>query len=297
MDLRWLQDFLTLAECGRFSTAAELRNLSQSAFSRRIQSLETWAGTPLIDRSCFPMRLTTAGEQLRSNAAEIVRKVVDARGEAAATGHDLSSLRVAMPQCLATSQFPQWFGRWKACSGADSIRLHVGNVLDSVGWLDAGVVDLLVCFRHAGVDIQLDPHAYMRIAIGAECLRLYRPAAMEVDEEQLHAEVPSARYPYIAYSHGVYLQRLIELNCEDMLRNNALQRVCETDFVDGARDLVCAGVGLAWLPESSASNAVASAKIEALSGWQCQIPMEICMYGKRAGPAQEMVGRVFDQYR
>ncbi len=54
MDLRWFQDFLTLAECGQFTTAAELRHVSQSAFSRRIQSLETWAGAALIDRAAFP---------------------------------------------------------------------------------------------------------------------------------------------------------------------------------------------------------------------------------------------------
>ncbi|MGL4976364.1 MAG: LysR family transcriptional regulator, partial [Bosea sp. (in: a-proteobacteria)] len=40
MDIRWLQDFLTVAETGNFTRAAERRNASQAAFSRRIQSLE-----------------------------------------------------------------------------------------------------------------------------------------------------------------------------------------------------------------------------------------------------------------
>ncbi|HDL3295779.1 TPA: LysR family transcriptional regulator, partial [Mannheimia haemolytica] len=35
IETKWLEDFLTLEECRHFSQAAEKRNLSQSAFSRR----------------------------------------------------------------------------------------------------------------------------------------------------------------------------------------------------------------------------------------------------------------------
>lgn len=296
MDLRWFQDFLTLAECGQFTTAAELRHVSQPAFSRRIQSLETWVGTPLIDRGCFPTRLTAAGEQFRSAAAEIVRKVIDARGEAGATGHDSMVLRVAMPHCLATSRFPAWCARWQQVGGAESLRLHVGNVHDSVEWLAAGVVDLLVCFRHAVEDIQLDAQSYMRAGVEADVLRLYRPAGMALDEAELACEAPQARYPYVSYAQGAYFRRLIELSCGPLLQRAVLQRVCETDFVDGARDLVRAGVGLAWLPDSSARAAVEHGEIVAVADRRCAIPMEICMYARRHGPAQEAVERVFDQF-
>ncbi|APX74997.1 HTH-type transcriptional regulator gltC [Achromobacter insolitus] len=296
MDLRWFQDFLTLAECGQFTTAAELRHVSQSAFSRRIQSLETWAGTALIDRSCFPLRLTTAGEQFRSNAAEIVRKVVDARGEAGVASHEGAVLRVAMPHCLATSHFPGWCIRWKDESAVGSLRLHVGNVHDSVEWLAAGVVDLLVCFRHAAEDIQLDPQAYMRTGMAPDGLRLFRPAAMDVDEAALYANGSAQRYPYVSYAQGAYFRRLVELACGDLLQRPVLERVCETDFVDGARTLVSAGVGLAWLPDSSAKASVDAGQIVAIKDRRCAIPMQICMYARRQGPAQEPVERVFNLY-
>ncbi|CAB3886898.1 HTH-type transcriptional regulator YjiE [Achromobacter aegrifaciens] len=296
MDLRWFQDFLTLAECGQFTTAAELRHVSQSAFSRRIQSLENWAGAALIDRGCFPLRLTAAGEQFRSNAAEIVRKVVDARGEAGVTGHDGAVLRVAMPHCLATSHFPGWCVRWKEESGVESLRLHVGNVHDSVEWLAAGVVDLLVCFRHAAEDIQLDPQAYMRTGMEPDFLRLFRPATMPVDETALYDADSAARYPYVSHAQGAYFRRLVDLSCGDLLQRPVLQRVCETDFVDGARTLVSAGVGLAWLPESSARVSVDAGEIVAIKDRRCAVPMQICMYARRQGPAQEPVERVFNLY-
>ena len=50
MDLDWVRDFLALAEHRTFSRAAEARNVTQPAFSRRIRALEEWVGTPLFLR-------------------------------------------------------------------------------------------------------------------------------------------------------------------------------------------------------------------------------------------------------
>lgn len=44
MELKWLEDFTALANTLSFSRAAEVRNVTQSAFSRRIKQLEMWLG-------------------------------------------------------------------------------------------------------------------------------------------------------------------------------------------------------------------------------------------------------------
>ena len=64
METKWLEDFVSLAETRSFSRSAQLRHVTQPAFSRRIQSLEAWAGTDLVDRSSYPTRLTPAGQTL-----------------------------------------------------------------------------------------------------------------------------------------------------------------------------------------------------------------------------------------
>lgn len=61
MESKWLEDFISLAETHSFSRSAEQRHVTQSAFSRRIKSLEAWIGTDLIDRTCFPTSLTREG--------------------------------------------------------------------------------------------------------------------------------------------------------------------------------------------------------------------------------------------
>jgi DNA-binding transcriptional LysR family regulator len=49
MELKWLEDFLSIATTRSFSRSTEARNASQSAFSRRIRSLSLWLGADLLD--------------------------------------------------------------------------------------------------------------------------------------------------------------------------------------------------------------------------------------------------------
>lgn len=72
MELKWLEDFLTLCSTGNFRLAAERRCVSQPAFSRRIQALEAWVESPLINRSQQPSQLTAAGRLFQPVAQEIV---------------------------------------------------------------------------------------------------------------------------------------------------------------------------------------------------------------------------------
>ncbi|PWC09760.1 LysR family transcriptional regulator [Brenneria roseae subsp. americana] len=64
LDLRQLRNFLALVEHGSFVQAAEAVCLSQSAFSRSIQTLEQTMGYPLIDRQSKRLALTWQGQKL-----------------------------------------------------------------------------------------------------------------------------------------------------------------------------------------------------------------------------------------
>ena len=58
MDIKWLEDFLSLVQTRNFSRSAQERHVTQSALSRRIQALEAWVGADLVDRSTYPLALT-----------------------------------------------------------------------------------------------------------------------------------------------------------------------------------------------------------------------------------------------
>ncbi|MEM1288518.1 MAG: LysR family transcriptional regulator, partial [Pseudomonadota bacterium] len=79
MDVTWLTDFVCLCRTLNFSRAADERNVTQPAFSRRIKSLEAWVGAPLVDRSTYPIRLTPAGRQFLSTAQQTLSQLSDTR--------------------------------------------------------------------------------------------------------------------------------------------------------------------------------------------------------------------------
>lgn len=250
MDIRWLQDFLTVAEVGNFTRAAEERNASQAAFSRRIQALEAWLGVTLIDRSVFPTRLTAEGERFRDQAAEIVRHLLDARLElTGGLSAPRDQVRIALPHALAIRRLPGWWAHW---SDGRALSCHTvpGNVHDTVTALVSGDVDLLVCFHHAQQPIQLDPERYERLVIGAERLRPYA-ATGQAARWSLPGSA-TAPLPLLMYSPGAYLARMVELITDAAPAPLTGTRIMESDMADVLAPMVVAGHGIAWLPACTA---------------------------------------------
>ena len=103
MHIRWLEDFVCLAQAGSLARAAELRNVTPPAFGRRMQALEVWAGAPLIDRSVFPVRLTAEGRQFLEAAQSALRTLDETR----------LALRAApMPAPSPSPPARRWRVRW-----------------------------------------------------------------------------------------------------------------------------------------------------------------------------------------
>ena len=68
MDNQSLKAFVTVAESGSFSLAAEQLHLTQSAVSKRIANLEHQTGKKLFDRIARQISLTEAGNALLPRA-------------------------------------------------------------------------------------------------------------------------------------------------------------------------------------------------------------------------------------
>lgn len=94
IDLKRIRHLVLLSEELHFSRAAERANLSQTAFSRSIQSLEADLGVRLFDRDTRSVVLTAAGRQLLASGRELLgcagRLVAEANHIAQADGGELS---------------------------------------------------------------------------------------------------------------------------------------------------------------------------------------------------------------
>lgn len=120
MEIKWLKDFLVLCSEGNFRIAARQRNVSQPAFSRRIQALEAWIGAPLIDRSCQPSQLTEVGRLFLPVAQRITDLAEAAKEDVLAlTLEDKERIRFSTLSSLAQVFLPSWLKSLQPFIAAD----------------------------------------------------------------------------------------------------------------------------------------------------------------------------------
>jgi LysR family transcriptional regulator, hypochlorite-specific transcription factor HypT len=250
MDTRWLQDFLALADTRNFTRAAQRRNTSQAAFSRRIQSLEAWAGAALIDRGVFPVVLTVAGEHFRAHAGDLLTKLAEARSEADGRpvfGRD--HVRIALPYVIATSLFSGWWRAWRGGGGATCALMH-GNVLDLVGSLVSGAADIMICHETSQQPIHVDPERFERVVLAHDQLRPFADKALV--EAGLRFPGCEARpIPLLMYSPAIYFSRLVDIVIESAPEPLFGARAAESDMSDVLYAMALAGLGVAWLTTST----------------------------------------------
>ena len=283
METKWLEDFVSLAETRSFSRSAQLRHVTQPAFSRRIQSLEAWAGLDLVDRSSYPTRLTSAGETLHAQALEVLGSLQATRNmmrSHKAAGHDM--IEFAVPHSLAFTFFPHWVMDLRKRFGAMKSRLIALNVHDAVMHLVEGSCDLLLAYHHPSQPLQLNPDRYEMLSLGHETLVAY--ARGDADGQPMFSLPGTAgrRVPFLAYAEGAYLGRLVEAITKLSAEPLHLEPIYETDMAEGLKAMAIEGHGLAFLPASSVRKELKSKRlVRAAAAGKHELEMDIRIYRER----------------
>jgi DNA-binding transcriptional LysR family regulator len=283
VETKWLEDFVSLAETRSFSRSAQLRHVTQPAFSRRIQSLEAWAGIDLVDRSSYPTRLTPAGETLHAQALEVLGSLQATRnmmrGHKAA-GFDM--IDFAVPHSLAFTFFPHWVMDLRRRFGAMKSRLTALNVHDAVMQLVEGNCDLLLAYHHPSLPLQLAQDRYEMLSLGHETLVAY--AKGDADGQPMFS-LPAAAgrtVPYLAYAPGAYLGRLVEVIAKQSAEPLHLEPIYETDMAEGLKAMAIEGHGLAFLPATSVKKELKSKRLlRAAPAGKYELEIDIRIYRER----------------
>ena len=287
METKWLEDFVSLAETRSFSRSAQLRHVTQPAFSRRIQSLEAWAGVDLVDRSAYPTRLTPAGQTLYAQALEVLQSLQATRAMLRthlSAGQDF--IAFAVPHTLAFTFFPGWMARLRERFGPLRSRLMALNVHDAALRLTEGGCDLLIAYHHPSQPLQLDPERYEMVVLGHETLAPYAQPGPDGQPRYPLPGQPGQPVPFLAYAPGAYLGGITEALLKQAGVPIHLDRVYETDMAEGLKLMAVQGHGLAFLPSSAVRKEVAAGTLVPVEGMRLQLAMEIRAYRARPGPRQ-----------
>jgi DNA-binding transcriptional LysR family regulator len=290
METKWLEDFVSLAETRSFSRSAQLRHVTQPAFSRRIQSLEAWAGIDLVDRSSYPTRLTPAGATLHSQALEILGSLQAARNMMRShqgAGQDM--IEFAVPHSLAFTFFPHWLTGLRHRHGTCKSRLKALNVHDAVLQLTEGRCDLLIAYHHPSQPLQLNPDRYEMLSLGHDTLAAF--SAPLPDGRPLFRLPATAgqKVPLLSYDSGAYLGGLVEQLLKQVPTPLNLEPVYETDMAEALKAMAIEGHGLAFLPTSSVdADLKAQRLVLAAPAGQFELTMELRIYRERPEAARHV---------
>jgi DNA-binding transcriptional LysR family regulator len=276
MDLKWLEDFVSLAETRSFSRSAELRHVTQPAFSRRIQALEAWLGTELIDRSVYPTRLTHAGQVFYEQALILLSQMRETRtllrGQSGALA---ATIEFAVPHTLSLTFFPRWLERVEALLAGDRphdgmpllrTRLRALNVHDALLSLVEGGCDLVMGYHHPSHPVTLDAARYDMLVLGHEAISPF--CAPHPDNPALPRHpLPFGEHavaPFLAYTPNAYLGRMTAVIIANSPVRLGFDKVYETDMAEGLKAMATAGHGIAFLPHSAVEDEIASGRLVAL---------------------------------
>ncbi|MRU14508.1 LysR family transcriptional regulator [Roseovarius sp. A21] len=260
MRLDWLEDILAVLDTGSFVRAAERRNLTQSAFTRRIRAIEDSLGAPLFDRSRKPVTLLPA---IREQEAQMRRLASDLRAlgdslRGAALGQD-RAISLACQHAITTTVSPALVRQLTEATGA-SVRVRSGNRDECLLMLLSGEVDLVVSYDLAGVDAAPTP-AFHDHTLGQETLR---PVCTPAVAKSLR----TGNLPVITYPRDVFLGQVMDSQVWPRLPSGThLHRKAETALTLAAYHYALDGIGVAWLPGSLVANDLASgALVDPFSG-------------------------------
>lgn len=260
MDTTWLEDFVCLARTLNFTRAAQERNVTQSAFSRRIQALEIWAGTPLIDRSTYPVKLSEAGDEFLPVAKEILLTLLRNRDHL--RSYDRGGLKFhsfAAPHSVSITHLAPFLKRLEMTDPLLRTRVVSDNLHACCQLLSEGDCEFLVCYRHRHVPLTLDEQEFERLDLGVERLiPVVVPDGNGKPKWTLPGR-PANKIPYLAYAKGAFLREVID---HTLAGKRAALEVRHLDaFAEALKSLTLQGIGVSWLSENSTKDALASGRL------------------------------------
>jgi DNA-binding transcriptional LysR family regulator len=282
MDTGWLEDFLALAEHANFSRAAERRNVTQPAFSRRIRLLEKWVGAALVDRSTHKITLTSAGERFRSVADEIMRRLLVGQEEAQrAARASISTLRFAATHALALTFFPTWLQSLEEKRPIDTVSLVADHMQACEQLMLQGQANFLLCHHHPAASTRLEPQAFRSVPLGRDALI---PVSAGSDGQPRYAlpGKPDRPVPFLAYTAESGMGRILAAARAQDGQPAWLEPVFTSHVATVLKTMARSGRGLAWSLHSLAEDDLKQGALVRAGDPSWDIPIEIRLFRPRS---------------
>ena len=246
MELRHIRYFLTVAEEGNLTKAAERLMIAQPPLSRQIRDLEEELGTPLFERKNHGVTLTEAGIRFRQYASQIAalsdRSIEDIR--------DLSSgLNGILYLATVEGRAPQILSKWIADFSKEypnvEYNLWNGNSDDVVHRVRNGLCEIAVITapydEEELVGLKVHEEPWVAMIPNSHPLSKVKSKSIELkDLADCDLLIPSR------------VSRLREISDWFAPLNIEPKVICRLAHMQNAIELTKSGLGIAIFPEAVA---------------------------------------------
>ena len=247
IELRLWRQFLAVAEELHFGRAAQRLNMTQPPLTQAIAQLETVLGLRLFDRTKRSVQLTAAGAALAPQARDLLARAhsLPASARATADGH-AGRLRLAFVSTVGFGLLPQWVRAFRQQYPQVMLELieATGDVqlkLLKRGEIDAGFMLHSPGFEPADVERQL---------IASEPLLVVLPSQHALGQQSTLTLARVLDEPLVMFPRRI-VPSLHDAVFAMYHASNRLPQVAQEAIqMQTIVNLVSAGLGIAWVPES-----------------------------------------------
>jgi len=189
LSLADLRAFVSAVDQGSVGRAALTLGVTQSALSKRLKSLETITGRPLLHRSVSGVRLTAAGELVILDARRALEQVDALHARMASLGAGVPTVRVAATPALAERVVPAAIALLDVGGGGLPVELLVANSSIVRQALAGGRADIGII----AADFDEDLSAHGKPLLDDELVAVVPPGDPWCELEQIPAAEFAAR--------------------------------------------------------------------------------------------------------
>ena len=247
IELRLWRQFAMLAEELHFGRAATRLHMTQPPLTQAIAQLERLLGVSLFQRTKRSVALTPAGLALLPEVHDLLARAqaLPEHARAAAAG-ELGRLRLAFVSTVGFSLLPQWLRGFR--EQYPQVRVELTEATGDVqlqafarGEIDAGFMLHAAGFAPAGL---------------ARCVVAEEPLVLALPEQHPLAQVPRLRLAAVLAEPLVVFPRRIVPTLFDAIlalyhaAGRSPHIAQEAIQMQTIVNLVSAGLGVAWVPES-----------------------------------------------
>ncbi|MDP1690725.1 MAG: LysR family transcriptional regulator [Burkholderiaceae bacterium] len=247
IELRPLRQFVAVAEELHFGRAAARLAMTQPPLTQAVQALERKLGVMLFARSRRSVMLTPAGHALLDEARRLLRAAValPAAVQAAALGRT-GRLRLAFVSSIAYGALPLWLRSFREAYPTVQLHLREATLDVQLAAFAANEIDAGFVLHAPGAA----PGGFASVTVQREAMWLALPEGHPASARKTLQTRDIADAPLLIFPRAVTPSLYDALLAGQRARGLTPQVAQEAIQMQTLVNLVSAGIGVAWVPET-----------------------------------------------